>query len=175
MKPLKLILSAFGSYAGREEIDFTKVSHGIFLIAGDTGAGKTTVFDAITYALYGETSGRKRQGSMMRSLYAEDTAETFVEYHFLYQGQKYQIRRNPEYWRASKRRAADGSQKLVKEAASAELMLPDGQIFPGKKRETDEKIQELISLGCQSVYADCHDCAGRFSSVCCTQSPKSAR
>ncbi|RGS82098.1 AAA family ATPase [Coprococcus sp. AF21-14LB] len=86
MKPLKLILSAFGSYAGREEIDFTKVSHGIFLIAGDTGAGKTTVFDAITYALYGETSGRKRQGSMMRSLYAEDTAETFVEYHFLYQG-----------------------------------------------------------------------------------------
>ena len=146
MKPLKLILSAFGSYAGREEIDFTKVSHGIFLITGDTGAGKTTVFDAITYALYGETSGRKRQGSMMRSLYAEDTAETFVEYHFLYQGQKYQIRRNPEYWRASKRRAADGSQKLVKETASAELMLPDGQIFPGKKRETDEKIQELISL-----------------------------
>ena len=101
MKPLKLILSAFGSYAGREEIDFTKVSHGIFLITGDTGAGKTTVFDAITYALYGETSGRKRQGSMMRSMYAEDTAETFVEYHFLYQGQKYQIRRNPEYWRAS--------------------------------------------------------------------------
>lgn len=141
-----MILSAFGSYAGQEEIDFQKVSHGIFLITGDTGAGKTTVFDAITYALYGETSGRRREGSMMRSLYAKDDTETFVEYHFLYQGKEYCIRRNPEYMRAGKRKAADGSSRLVKEAASVELTLPDGTVFAGKKRETDEKIQELIGL-----------------------------
>lgn len=146
MRPVKLILSAFGSYAGTEVIDFRDVSHGIFLVTGDTGSGKTTVFDAITYALYGETSGRKREGAMMRSLYADDDAETFVEYHFLYQNEEYCIRRNPEYMRAGKRKAADGSRKLVKESASVELTLPDGMVFAGKKRETDEKIEEIIGL-----------------------------
>ena len=70
MKPVKLIMSAFGSYSGTEEIDFTKLEHGLFLITGDTGAGKTTIFDAITYALYDNTSGGKRDGNMMRSEYA---------------------------------------------------------------------------------------------------------
>ena len=97
MKPEKLILSAFGSYAGRTEIDFTAQTGGLFLITGDTGAGKTTIFDAITYALYGEASGGGRSGAMMRSQYAKSVTETYVEFSFLYAGEVYRVRRNPEY------------------------------------------------------------------------------
>ena len=83
MKPQQLIMSAFGSYAGKTEIDFSQEKQGIFLITGDTGAGKTTIFDAITYALYGQTSGGERSGNMMRSQYATAGTETFVELSFL--------------------------------------------------------------------------------------------
>ena len=79
MKPLYIKMSAFGSYAGEEVIDFKEVNNGIFLITGETGAGKTTIFDAITYALYDETSGGKRNGEMMRSQYADDDTRTYVE------------------------------------------------------------------------------------------------
>ena len=70
MIPQRLVMSAFGSYAGREEIDFSEAGPGIFLVTGDTGAGKTTIFDAITYALYDQTSGGRREGRMMRSQYS---------------------------------------------------------------------------------------------------------
>ena len=73
MKPIKLTMSAFGSYSGVERIDFTGIQNGCFLITGDTGAGKTTIFDAVTYALYGRTSGGKRDGNMMRSQYADSS------------------------------------------------------------------------------------------------------
>ena len=96
MKPMKLTMSAFGSYAGQKTIDFKKIKSGLFLVTGDTGAGKTTVFDAITYALYDKTSGGRRDGNMMRSQYAEDDAETYVEYEFSYRDEVYRIRRNPE-------------------------------------------------------------------------------
>ena len=89
MKPLKLTMSAFGSYAGKNVIDFTGQQQGIFLITGDTGAGKTTIFDAITYALYNQTSGGERNGNMMRSQYAQPETETYVELEFLYRGQTY--------------------------------------------------------------------------------------
>ena len=79
MRPVKLTMSAFGSYSGVETIDFTKVQGGLFLITGDTGAGKTTIFDAVTYALYDRTSGGRRDGSMMRSQYADD--ETGLVYY----------------------------------------------------------------------------------------------
>ena len=78
MKPLKLVMSAFGSYARETTVDFSQVQQGIFLVTGDTGAGKTTIFDAITYALYDRTSGMKREGAMMRSQYAAPEVETFV-------------------------------------------------------------------------------------------------
>ena len=84
MKPLKLTMSAFGSYAGKNVIDFTGQQQGIFLITGDTGAGKTTIFDAITYALYNQTSNGERIGNMMRSQYAQPETETYVELEFLY-------------------------------------------------------------------------------------------
>ena len=146
MRPLKLTMSAFGSYADMEVIDFTQIPYGLFLITGDTGAGKTTVFDAITYALYGRTSGGRREGNMMRSQYARDDAETFVEYGFSYRGRKYTVRRNPEYMRTGKRKKADGSLRLVKESASVRLVLPDGTEYQGRKKEIDSKLEEIIGL-----------------------------
>lgn len=146
MKPVRLIMSAFGSYAEKTEIDFTDVQHGLFLITGDTGAGKTTVFDAVTYALYDQTSGGKREGNMMRSKYASEETDTYVEYTFSYREDVYRIRRNPEYIRLGKRRHADGSPRYVKESAGVELILPDGSAFRGKKRETDQKIVEIMGM-----------------------------
>lgn len=146
MKPLRLTMSAFGSYSGREEIDFSKLENGLFLITGDTGAGKTTIFDAITYALYDKTSGGKRDGNMMRSQYASEETDTYVEYVFSYRGETYTVRRNPEYLRLGKRKYADGSPRFVKETSGVSLILPDGKEFQGKKREVDKKIEEIIGL-----------------------------
>ena len=85
MRPVKLVMSAFGPYAGRVEIDFEKLgTRGIYLITGDTGAGKTTVFDAITFALYGEASGENRDVKMLRSKYARPETLTEVQLTFLY-------------------------------------------------------------------------------------------
>ena len=127
MKPLRLILSAFGSYGGRECVDFEKMKQGLFLITGDTGAGKTTIFDGITYALYGQTSGRRREGDMMRSQYATDTDETYVEFTFSELGKVYTVRRNPVWLRRSRRKNKDGEYALTKESARVELTMPDGQ------------------------------------------------
>ena len=149
MKPLMIEMSAFGSYAGREVVDFTSMQQGIFLITGDTGAGKTTIFDAMMYALYDDTSGGRREGAMMRSQYAKDDTPTYVKFTFSYRGKTYTIRRNPEYSRPGKRRYADGSIRMVKEIASVELMLEDGSVFMGKKRDTDKKIEEIIGLDAQ--------------------------
>ena len=146
MRPVKLIMSAFGSYAGRTEIDFREIPNGLFLITGDTGAGKTTIFDAITYALYDRTSGGTRDGNMMRSQYADEGTDTYVEYTFIYQKKQYKILRNPEYMRLGKRKYADGSLRYVKETPKVELTLPDGSVFKGKKRETDQKIVEITGL-----------------------------
>ena len=146
MKPIRLVMSAFGSYAEKTEIDFTDVQHGLFLVTGDTGAGKTTVFDAVTYALYDQTSGGKRDGNMMRSQYASEETDTYVEYTFSYREEIYTVRRNPEYLRLGKRRYADGSPRYVKESPKVELFLPDGNVYRGRKRETDQKIVEIMGM-----------------------------
>lgn len=146
MIPVKLILSAFGSYAGREEIDFEKAGAGIFLVSGDTGAGKTTVFDAITYALYDQTSGGKRDGNMMRSQYAGLDTPTFVDFTFQYREQLYRIVRSPEYERPSRRKGKDGKPGTTVEKAKVSLYLPDGSEFMGKKGEVNRKIVEIIGL-----------------------------
>ena len=144
MKPEKLILSAFGSYAGRTEIDFTVQTGGLFLITGDTGAGKTTIFDAITYALYGEASGGGKSGAMMRSQYAKSVTETYVEFFFLYAGEAYRVRRNPEY--KIVKELKNGKLREQKVPAGVELTLPDGTVYPEKRSQTDAKIEELIGL-----------------------------
>ena len=122
MRPLKLTISGFGPYAGTQELDFSQLgTSGLYLITGDTGAGKTTIFDAITYALFGEASGDSRDASMLRSKYASPDTPTYVELAFDYGGKNYTVKRNPEYSRAKAR--GTGS---TKQAAAAELIYPDG-------------------------------------------------
>ena len=96
MRPLKLTISAFGPYAGKIELDMTKLGEsGLYLITGATGSGKTSIFDAIAYALYDKPSGEDRDDSNLRSKYAEDGVDTFVELEFSCRGKVYKVRRNP--------------------------------------------------------------------------------
>lgn len=139
MRPLKLTLSAFGPYAGHTEIDLEKLGEkGLYLITGDTGAGKTTIFDAITYALYDAPSGTNRDTSMFRSKYASPETPTFVEMTFSCGGKVYTVRRNPEYERPAKR----GS-KMTKQRAEAELHLPDGRVLD-KPKEVNAALVRII-------------------------------
>ncbi len=140
MKPKKLVLSAFGSYAGTETLDLTRLgSKGLYLITGDTGAGKTTIFDAITFALYGEPSGEIRDTKMLRSKYASD-APTFVELTFDYGGKEYKVRRMPEYSRPKLHGTGETRQK-----AEAELVLPDGSRIT-RYTEVTKEITRIIGL-----------------------------
>lgn len=141
MRPLKLKISAFGPYADCVELDLNKLGKsGIYLITGDTGAGKTTIFDAITYALYGEASGDNRKASMLRSKYAEKEAPTEVELTFLCRDKEYIVKRNPEYERPAKKGDGTAIQK-----AEASLVLPDGRII-SKPKEVDRAIIEIVGI-----------------------------
>ena len=141
MRPLKLTFSAFGPYAGKTELNLDDLGqNGIYLITGDTGAGKTTIFDAITYALYGEASGDNRESSMFRSKYAEPDMPTEVELVFSYAGKTYTVKRNPEYERPKSRGEGFTTQK-----ADAELRFPDGRVIT-KQREVDGKIREIMGI-----------------------------
>lgn len=142
MKPLKLTISAFGPYAEKEEIDFQQLgSQGVFLITGDTGAGKTTLFDAITFALYGEASGSVRAADMFRSKYAKEEIPTFVELIFAYHGREYKVKRNPEYLRPKERGSGFTMQK-----SEAELIFPDDRQPVTKAAEVTKAIEELLGV-----------------------------
>ncbi|MBQ7241302.1 MAG: SMC family ATPase [Firmicutes bacterium] len=145
MKPVKLTLSAFGPYPKKVVLDMEKLgSSGIYLITGDTGAGKTTIFDAITFALYGEPSGDRREASMLRSKYADAETPTFAELEFTYQNKAYRIRRNPDYERPKKTKSASGEMTLEK--ASAELFFTDGRPPITKVRDVNREITEILGL-----------------------------
>ena len=149
MKPVKLIMSAFGSYAGEETIDFTKVnseSCGLFLISGDTGSGKSTIFDAIMFALFDTLSGKERKSNMMRSDYAPDGVDTFVKFTFEYAGQVYTVYREPQYERRSRRKNRDGEYGITTNPARVSLIMPDGSEFNGRINETNAKIREIIGM-----------------------------
>ncbi len=149
MKPVYIKIQAFGSYQ-EECIFFDRVDHGLFLITGDTGAGKTTIFDAITFALYGKTSGGRRDAKMMRSQYAPLDKRTKVEYKFYYQGKEYTIIRSPEQLNWKKIIKEDGTEyykQLSTELPSkVELIMPDGSLFPGSLTKINHKIEEIIGL-----------------------------
>ena len=141
MRPLKLVLSAFGPYAGRTELDLSQLgTGGLYLITGDTGAGKTTIFDAIAFALYGQASGDAREPSMLRSKYAAPDTPTQVELLFGYGGAQYYVKRNPEYPRPKAR-----GQGVTVERANAELHTPDGRVIT-KQAEVNRAIVELLGV-----------------------------
>ena len=141
MRPIRLKISAFGPYAGITEIDMTRLGDkGLYLITGDTGAGKTTIFDAICFALYGSASGDIRENSMLRSKYADAETPTVVELEFTNKGQIFHIKRNPEYMRLAKRGNGE-----TKQNSSAELIMPDGTVITKEKAVT-EKIREIIGV-----------------------------
>lgn len=141
MRPVYIRMSAFGPYAGTQELNMEELgTGGMYLITGDTGAGKTTIFDAITFALYGEASGDSREAAMLRSKYADPSVPTEVELTFIYGNQTYQIRRNPEYERPAKRGTGMTTQK-----AEAELICPDGRVVT-KPRDVTAAVTEIMGV-----------------------------
>lgn len=141
MRPLRLVMSAFGPYAGRITIDMERLgSGGLYLITGDTGAGKTTIFDAITFALFGEASGSSRDAAMFRSKYAEAETPTEVELTFEYAGREYFVRRNPEYVRPKAR-----GEGFTVEKANGELRYPDGRVVT-KLKEVNKAVIEIMGI-----------------------------
>ncbi len=141
MRPLKLTMTGFGPYREKTVIDMQSLGRGgLYLITGDTGAGKTFIFDAITYALYGETSGGIRDSRTLRSQYASDEDRTEVELVFEYAGREYTVSRNPEYDRPKKRGTG-----MTHESASATLKRPDGSIVDGPSRVT-EAVRDILGI-----------------------------
>ena len=141
MRPLKLKISAFGPYAGVTDFDFEKLgTGGLYLITGDTGAGKTTIFDAVTYALYGAPSGNNREVSMLRSKYADPSVPTEVELVFSCHGKQYTVKRNPEYEREAKRGGG-----VTKQSANAEIIYPDGRVVT-RVKEVDGAVKQIIGI-----------------------------
>ena len=141
MRPVKLTIVGFGPYAGAQELNFEDLGNsGLYLITGDTGAGKTTIFDAITFALFGEASGENREPGMLRSKYAKAEEPTYVELTFAYDGKEYRIRRNPEYERAKTRGTG-----TTRQSAEAELTCPDGRVVD-RLKDVDKAIRDIIGL-----------------------------
>ena len=130
MRPLKLIITGFGTYCKRTEINLEQLgTQGLYLITGDTGSGKTTIFDAITYALFGNVNGDNREVFMIRSTFADLDTPTQVELTFEYRSKIYNVKRNPEYERRSLR-----GDSVTKQLADATLTMPDGSVITQQKK-----------------------------------------
>ena len=141
MRPLKLTMSAFGPYAGRVHLDLESLGNsGLYLITGDTGAGKTTIFDAITFALFGEASGNNRESSMLRSKYADPDTPTEVELVFSYDGQVYTVKRSPGYMRRKTR-----GEGFTVQNPQAQLTYPDGRVVT-KQGDVNRSIQDILHV-----------------------------
>ena len=144
MRPQVLIVSAFGPYAGEITIDFERLgTQGLYLITGDTGAGKTSIFDAITFALYGEASGEVRDPQMFRSKYAKAEIKTYVELTFCYRGEKYRVKRNPEYQRPKGRGTGLTFQKAE---AELEYLSDSSRPIVSKSKDVTRAVTEILGL-----------------------------
>lgn len=161
MKPVFMTICGWGPYREKQELDFTKVDRrGLFLITGDTGAGKTTLFDAITYALYGDLSGSAREKSTVRSDFAEVQTPTYVELIMEHKGKRYKIYRNPEYTRPKKRKT--GKEAFTKEKEKALLTMPDNNVVEGSQEVTG-KIRKLLGMDCRQFKQISMIAQGEFS------------
>ena len=144
MRPIKLVLSAFGPYASKIELDLSKLGeNGVYLITGDTGAGKTTIFDAITFALFGKPSGDIRDVKTLRSEYAKEEIETYVELNFVYHDEEYHIYRRPEYTYTHVQK--NGEVKQRSKATDAYLILPNGERIV-KPTEVTKQVEQLLGM-----------------------------
>ena len=144
MRPIKLVLSAFGPYASKVELDLSKLGeNGVYLITGDTGAGKTTIFDAITFALFGKPSGDIRDVKTLRSEYANEEIETYVELDFIYHDEEYHIYRRPEYTYMHVQK--NGEVKQRSKATDAYLILPNGDRIV-KPTEVTKQVEQLLGM-----------------------------
>lgn len=159
MRPLRLTVSAFGPYADKTTLDLARLGQGgLYLVTGDTGAGKTTLFDAITYALYDRSSGGVRDGAMLRSQYAALGTPTFVELEFAVRGQVYTVRRNPEYQRPKAR-----GQGYTTEKADAVLTYPDGRPPVTRANEVTAAVTSLLGLDYQQFSQIAMIAQGQFA------------
>ncbi len=160
MRPLHLTMSAFGCYADKCDLPFRNLgAEGLYLITGDTGAGKTMIFDAITFALYGDTSGDIREPVMLRSKYALPETETYVEFTFLYHDKTYKVKRNPSYERPKQR----GEGTTIK-AADAELYLPDGRVV-AKLKDVNSEIETILGINREQFVQIAMIAQGEFKKV----------
>ena len=142
MRPIKLTMSAFGPYANKVELDMTKLgTNGLYLISGTTGAGKTTIFDGIMYALYGKPSGNVREVSMLRSKGASPDTLTYVDLEFVYGDKTYRIMRNPGGYLRTKARG----EGTVDAKQEVELYLPDGRVLT-KEKEVKAEIESIMGI-----------------------------
>ena len=156
MKPVLLVMNAFGPYAGRTEVPFERLgTEGIFLICGDTGAGKTTIFDAVTFALYGEASGSTRTADSLCSNFAAPAEKTFVELTFTHRGKIYRVKRNPRYLRPKR------GGGMTTESPGAELVFPDGRVVSGVTAVTEE-METLMGIDCRQFRQTSMIAQGEF-------------
>ena len=170
MRPVTLEMSAFGPYAGKENIDFDQLgTEGLYLITGDTGAGKTTVFDAIRFALYGVASGQNREKSMLRSQYALPETKTYVRLVFMCNGKKYTVTRNPAYERPVKKGTG-----VTKEAANAVLECP-GDVVIHKDSNVTSYITELLGINKDQFAQISMIAQGDFLKLLLAEKTKAAR
>jgi len=160
MRPIKLTMSAFVSYAGKQEIDFEALGkEGLYLITGNTGSGKTTIFDAITFALYGKTSGNNKDVETLCSKYADLSTESFVDFTFQCRDKTYRIKRNPTYLRAKQRGEGE-----IKVNSGAELHLPDGRVVT-RTEECNKEIKEILCINCEQFVRIVMIAQGEFMKI----------
>ena len=161
MRPIKLTVSAFGPYAEKEVLDLEKLGeNGLYLITGTTGAGKTSIFDAIVYALYDSPSGDGRDDSMLRSKYADSSTETFVELEFICNEKLYKVRRNPEYERPKTR-----GEGMTRQNSKAELHYPDGRVLDKSKTEVTKAITEIVGVNYEQFTKVAMIAQGEFRKI----------
>lgn len=160
MKPLKLVMSAFGPYSGLETIDFSLFENSLFLISGPTGAGKTTIFDAITYALYGAASGDTRGNGNFRSDFADPDTLTFVDFIFSYEGVIYHIYRSPDQLVPSKQK----NRGLVKKPSTVELS-SDSFKLPFSGNQVKAKLHDILHLDQDQFESTMMIAQGEFSKL----------